>query len=97
MRITLADNDKTVQVHVDQTVQVALGVQMDWRITSIADPSVISAVPGVNTLVRGTQLIARAHRVGTTTIDAQGAPICPSGQACPMILAVFHVTIDVVP
>ena len=48
-------------------------------------------------LVRGTQAIWLANAVGRSTIKATGGVNCPSGQACPLLLAVFSATIEVAP
>ena len=48
-------------------------------------------------LVRGTQAIWLANAVGRSTIKASGGVSCPSGQACPLLLAVFGATVEVVP
>ncbi len=93
-QITQQDDGKTVDVRVGDLVQVSLGDQLDWSL-DISDPSVLSAEPGVNALVRGTQLLARAHRPGTAVIHGQGKPRCAPNQPCPQFLAVFTVTIVV--
>jgi hypothetical protein len=48
-------------------------------------------------LVRGTQAIWLARSVGRSTIKASGGMNCPSGSMCPMLLAVFTATIEVLP
>jgi hypothetical protein len=92
--ITQQDQGRTIPLAVDQLVQVSLGDAVDWTL-SISDPAVLSAEPGKNTLVRGTQLLARAHRAGTAVIDGEGRPRCPASQPCPQYIATFQVTIVV--
>ena len=94
VRITQQDHGKVVPLAVGQRVVVSLGDAVDWTLT-ISDPSVLSAEPGKNALVRGTQLLAIGRRAGTAVIDGQGKPRCAAGQPCPLYLAVFQVTIVV--
>jgi hypothetical protein len=94
--VTAADNQKTVTAHVGDHIQVALGTQYDWKL----DPpdGVVLVHPVENyLLVRGTQAIWLASAVGRSTIKASGGVVCPSGQACPLLLAVFSATVEVVP
>jgi hypothetical protein len=48
-------------------------------------------------LVRGTQAIWLAAAPGRSSIKASGGVNCPSGSLCPMLLAVFSATVDVLP
>ncbi len=92
--ITQQDDGKTVDVRVGELVQVALGDQFDWSL-EISDPRILSAEPGVNTLVRGTQLLARAKAAGTAAISGTGKPRCAPNQACIQIVTVFKATVVV--
>jgi hypothetical protein len=94
--VTMADNQKTVTAHVGDHIQIALGTQYDWKL----DPpdGVVLVHPIQNyLLVRGTQAIWLASAVGRSPIRASGGVVCPSGQACPLLLAVFSATVEVVP
>jgi len=95
--VTATDNQKTITAHVGDHIQIALGTQYDWKL----DPpdGVVLVHPPVQNylLVRGTQAIWLANAVGRSTIKASGGVNCPSGQACPLLLAVFSATIEVVP
>jgi hypothetical protein len=94
--VTMADNQKTVTAHVGDHIQIALGTQYDWKV----DPpdGVVLVHPIQNyLLVRGTQAIWLANSVGRSTIKASGGVVCPSGQPCPLLLAVFSATVEVVP
>lgn len=94
--VTAADNQKTITAHVGDHIQIALGTQYDWRV----DPpdGVVLVHPIQNyLLVRGTQAIWLASSVGRSSIKASGGVVCPSGQACPLLLAVFSATVEVVP
>ena len=48
-------------------------------------------------LVRGTQAIWVAASAGRSPIKASGGMNCPSGSLCPMLLAVFSATVEVLP
>src|SRR5438445_164921 len=95
--VTATDNQKTITAHVGDHIQIALGTQYDWKV----DPpdGVVLVHPPVQNylLVRGTQAIWLANAVGRSTIKASGGVSCPSGQACPLLLAVFGATVEVVP
>ena len=45
----------------------------------------------------GRQAIWIAKSAGRSTINASGGMNCPSGSACPMLLAVFTATVEVLP
>ena len=83
-----------MEVRVGDLVQVALGDQLDWRV-DVSDRRVLAAEPGVNTLVRGTQLLARATAPGTTDIAGEGRPRCPPNQPCAQFVVHFNVTVVV--
>ncbi len=91
-RVTMADNGKTVTLHVGQGFLLALGDQQ-WSVT-VADQAVVARVPNVM-VVRGAQGLYRALKAGTTTLQAAGRPNCSPGQACPMYIIGFHVTLQV--
>jgi hypothetical protein len=94
--VTTADNQKTITAHVGDHIQIALGTQFDWKI----DPpdGVVLVHPVQNyLLVRGTQAIWLANAVGRSSIKASGGVVCASGQPCPLLLAVFGATVEVVP
>jgi hypothetical protein len=94
--VTTADNQKTVTAHVGDHIQIALGDQYTWML----DPpdGVVLVHPVQNyLLVRGTQAIWLAHSVGRSAIKATGGVSCASGQPCPLLLAVFSATVEVVP
>lgn len=95
--ITKADNQHTVTAHVGDHVQIALGDDISWKVEP-PDGTVLATEATVNyMLVRGTQAIWIARSPGRSTIKASGGVNCPSGAACPMLLAVFTATVDVSP
>jgi hypothetical protein len=94
--VTNKDHNQTVTVHVGDHVQIALGDAVNWQL----DPpdGVVLTHPVQNyMLIRGTQAIWLASAAGRAKIHAQGGPNCPSGQACPLILAIFDATVEVLP
>ena len=95
--ITRASNQQTVTAHVGDHVQVALGEDINWQLEP-PDGTVLAVEANRSyMLVRGTQAIWLARSVGRSTIRASGGANCPSGAACPLYLAVFTATVDVVP
>ena len=95
--VTKADNQQTVTAHVGDHVQIALGEDINWQLEP-PDGRVLAQEPNRNyLLVRGTQAIWLAQSAGRSTIKASGGMNCPSGSLCPMLLAVFTATVDVLP
>jgi hypothetical protein len=95
--VTKADNQRTVTAHVGDHIQIALGDDINWKVES-PDGTVLVLEANRNyLLVRGTQAIWLANAVGHSTIKASGGMNCPSGAACPMLLAVFTATVEVLP
>jgi hypothetical protein len=95
--VTKADHQRTVTAHVGDHIQVALGDDINWQLEP-PDGTVLAHEPNRNyMLVRGTQAIWLARSAGTATIKASGGMNCPSGSMCPMFLAVFNATVEVLP
>src|SRR4029077_3538532 len=94
--VTRASDRGTVQAHVGDSIQIALGTEYEWRVDP---PDGVVLVHGVQNylLVRGTQAIWTAAAPGRSTITATGTVICPSGQACIMIALLFTTTVVVAP
>jgi hypothetical protein len=92
--ITLADNDKTLTLHVGQRFLLALGESYDWTI-SIDDQSVVSRVVNVLT-IRGTQGLFEAHKPGRAILAAVGDPPCRKAQpACAAPSRLFRLNVVV--
>lgn len=92
VRVTRADDRGTVAARVGDRIQIALGTDYNWRL----DPpdGVVLVHPIQNyMLVRGTQAIWTLAAPGTSTIRATGTVVCPSGQACIMIVLSFETTV----
>lgn len=96
VKVTMADDGKTLTAHVGDRVQVALGEIFNWTLER-PDAVVLTQGPQTYLLVRGTQAIWTASSVGTATIRATGTPVCPSGSPCPQLAVRFSATIDVRP
>jgi hypothetical protein len=94
--VTKAANQQTVTAHVGDHIQIALGEDINWQ---LEPPDGVVLVHPVQNymLVRGTQAIWLAASPGRAPIKASGGPNCPSGSLCPMYLAVFSATVEVLP
>ena len=88
----MADNGATLTMRVGQTFTLALG-DLNWDPT-VADQSILARLPNV-AMIRGAQGIYRAYRPGSTTLRASGRPVCGAGQACPMYVLLFQITVQV--
>ena len=95
--ITKADNQQTVMAHVGDHIQVALGDDIKWQLEPPDGTFHVQEANRNYMLVRGTQAIWLARSAGRSTIKASGGMNCPSGAACPMLLALFTATIQVQP
>ena len=95
--ITRASNQQTVTAHVGDHIQIALGDDINWKLEP--PDGVVLALEANRSylLVRGTQAIWLARSAGHSTIKASGGVNCPSGAACPLLLAVFTATVEVLP
>jgi hypothetical protein len=95
--VARASNQQTVTAHVGDHIQIALGEDINWQVDP-PDGTILVREPLKNyMLVRGTQAIWLAQSAGRSTIKASGGVNCPSGAACPMLLAVFTATVEVLP
>ena len=95
--VTRASNQQTVTAHVGDHIQVALGDEFSWQLEP-PDGAVLSLEANRNyLLVRGTQAVWLVRSAGRSTIKASGGVNCPSGAACPLLLALFTATVEVLP
>jgi hypothetical protein len=94
--VTKTSNQQIVTAHVGDHIQIALGDDINWQ---LEPPDGVVLVHPVQNymLVRGTQAIWLAASAGRSPIKASGGVNCPSGAACPLLLAVFSATVDVLP
>ena len=95
--VTKSDNQRTVTAHVGDHVQIALGEDINWQLEAPDGVVLVQEANRNYLLVRGTQAIWLARSAGRSTVKASGGVNCPSGAACPMLLAVFTATVDVLP
>ena len=93
--ITTASNQQTVTAHVGDHIQIALGEDINWQLEPPDGTVLVQEANRSYLLVRGTQAIWLARSVGRSTIKATGGKNCPSGAACPLLLAVFSATVEV--
>lgn len=93
-RITIDENNQTVDLQVGEVFDLYLGDSFNWTVT-VADPSVVGQVMGIMP-VRGSQGEFTALRAGTTTLSAIGDPPCRSSKpACAAPSMLFQVKIVV--
>jgi hypothetical protein len=99
--ITEQQDGGAVSVALHQTVDVALTEQPGfgpWENVDSGDHAILAPTVNVGaTAVRGVTLRSyKAESLGTTQITATAAPLCSPGQACPQLVRVFKVTVEVV-
>jgi hypothetical protein len=93
--VTLADNNKVIELCRNELILLKLGEGYDWTVT-IADQTIISRVVNI-TVVRGAQGLYEAHVIGRTSLEAVGDPTCrQSKPPCEAPSLNFKVTISVV-
>jgi hypothetical protein len=95
--VTKASNQQTVTAHIGDHVQIALGEDINWQLEPPDGVVLVQEANRSYLLVRGTQAIWLAKSAGRSTIKASGGMNCPSGSACPLLLAVFTATVEVLP
>ena len=95
--VTRASNQQTVTAHVGDHIQVALGDDFTWQVEPPDGAVLVHEANKNYMLVRGTQAIWLARSAGRSTIKASGGVNCPSGAACPLLLALFTATVEVLP
>ena len=95
--VTTASNQQTVTAHVGDHVQIALGEDINWQLEPPDGTVLVQEANRSYLLVRGTQAIWLDRSAGRSTIKASGGKNCPSGAACPLLLAVFSATVEVSP
>jgi hypothetical protein len=95
--ITRASHQQTVRAHVGDHVQVALGEDINWQLEPPDGNVLVQEANRSYLLVRGTQAIWLAKSPGQSSVKATGGVNCPSGQPCPLLLAVFSATVVVSP
>jgi hypothetical protein len=99
--VTATEKDHAVTMHVGQRLELVLhgGGQLAYQQVTSSDTSILE--PTVNpaaTAVVGVTLAAfKARAAGEARVTAVGAPVCPSGQACPMFAVLYTLTVTITP
>jgi hypothetical protein len=98
--VTVTETSKSATMRVGQKLEAVLHAgsgMTPWMQPRSSDESVLAPiVDPAATAVRGVTLAAfEARAPGRADITAYAAPVCPSGQACPMYLIVFSVQVTV--
>ncbi len=95
VRVGRADAGTTVSARVGDTIQVALGADLDWTLEPPAPAGILRPYTGPVTLVGGIQAHYTAAAPGIVTIAADGRPRCPPDAACTQVIVSFHATVAV--
>jgi hypothetical protein len=74
LSVTLADDGRTISMHVGERFLLNLGEGFDWTVLP-DDPAIVSRVPNILT-IRGSQGLYEAHKTGRTSLTATGDPTC---------------------
>lgn len=94
LTVTLADQGRTIQMHVGQRFLLKLGEEYEWTVT-VTDPSVLSRVMNI-AVVRGAQGVYQAVKTGQASLVASGDPRCRQLQPpCELPSRFFQVQIVV--
>jgi hypothetical protein len=99
--VVATEKDHAVSMHVGQKLELVLngGGQLNYQQVTSSNTSILE--PTVNpaaTAVHGVTLAAfKAKAPGEARVTAVGAPVCPSGQACPMFAALYTLTVTITP
>ena len=97
--ITATEKDHAVSMHVGQKLEVVLhgGGQLRYQQVTSSNTSLLE--PTVNpaaTAALGVTLAAfKARAPGEARVTAVGAPVCRSGQACPMFAVLYTLTVTI--
>jgi hypothetical protein len=97
--VTATEKDHAVTMHTGQKLEVVLhgGGQLNYQQVRSSDTSILEpTVDPAATAARGVTLAAfKATSAGQAQVTAVGAPVCPSGQACPMFAVLYTLTVTV--
>ena len=95
VRVGRADAGTTVSARVGDTIQIALGADLDWTLDPPAPAGILRPYTGPVTLIGGVQAHYTAAAPGTVTITADGRPRCPPNAACTQVIVPFRATVAV--
>jgi hypothetical protein len=98
--LAISEKDHAATLRVGQKLEVVLHAtsgMANWTPPKSSDASVLA--PLVNpaaSAARGVTLAAfQAMAPGEVEITSNSSPVCPSGQACPMYIAVYSVKVTI--
>lgn len=93
--VTQSDQGKTIKLSLHERFALRLGNNLKWKLT-FAPKDGVNLVP--NTIsAGGFQGVYEAAKIGTTTLSAEGQPICAAGTACPQFIMEVPVTFVISP
>jgi len=100
--VTVTETTKAASMRVGQKLEVVLQAASgtnNWTQPRSSDESILAPIPNpAATAVRGATLAAfEARAPGHVDVTSYAAPVCPSGQACPMYVMVYSVRVTVTP
>lgn len=95
VRVGRADAGTTISARVGDTIQIALGADLDWTVDPPAPAGILGPYAGPVTLIGGVQAHYSAVAPGTVTIEANGRPRCPAYTACTQVIVPFRATVAV--
>jgi hypothetical protein len=97
--VTATEKDHAISMHVGQRLELVLhgGGNLNYQQVRSSDTSILApTVDPAATAARGVTLAAfEAKSAGQAHVTAIGAPVCPSGQACPMFVILYTLTVTV--
>ena len=97
--VVATEQDRAVTLRAGQSLEVVLhgGTTAFWQQVHSSDATVLQPIPDPGaTAVQGVTLAAfRANSAGHATVTAVGTPVCPSGQACPMLAVLYSLSVTV--
>jgi len=92
--VTLEQNNHEIYLKKGESFLLKLGNNYNWNI-DISDQTIVSRIINIM-VINGAQGIYKAHNTGTTTLTAQGDPLCLSSiPRCAMPSILFRVNITV--
>ena len=92
--VTLEQNNHEIHLKKGGSFLLKLGNNYDWSI-DITDQTIVSRIINIM-VINGAQGIYKAHNTGTTTLTAQGDPLCLNSiPRCAMPSILFRVNITV--
>ena len=100
--VTVTERDHAATLHVGQRLLVVLHAAAgmnNWSQPRSTDETLLApVVDPAATAARGVTLAAfQARAPGQVDVNSYAGPVCPSGLACPMYVAVYSLRVEVTP